>query len=259
MLPRLTGLVSVVREPKSGELYPICSGVVIFLRNYPVLLTVAHYLNDVLKWKKEDRLDQLALLVHANQDQTIPVILEFQPQFVLVSKHLDIGCLILSREELRRFCVAGGVVLDAAIFADEEGSPETCILAGHSSAKSKTCQEVIAIDEKAQQEWRLSKLTVIPAAFVRVMGFNIGDAAGTLRYIPARTSLSTYAGTSGGPVFGISQAGDTIRVVAVQASERAEGRTVVSLTGTCGSVALQEVERILDECESRNGGGIAPE
>jgi hypothetical protein len=256
MLPRFTGLVSVVKDHRGDEVYPICSGVILILRNHPVLVTVAHYLKDVLKWKKQGRLDQLGLLVHPNAHGTTPVILELQPQYVLISDDYDIGCLILSREEFRKSNDGGGVVLDAALFSEKSDIPEMCILAGHSSALSRTRQEVIATDEDACLAWQMITLTNVTVALVRVAGFESGDVTGTLRYVPVNQNLRTYEGMSGGPVFGFGRGTQKveIRILAIQSKQITKGEILTSLIGTRGDIAVQEVERMLDELDTSGKG-----
>ena len=217
-----------------------------------MLLTVAHYLKDVLKWKKQGRLDQLALLLHPNEYGAKPVILDLQPRRILTSDDYDIGCLILSREELRKSHDGGCVVLDAGLFSQANDISETCILAGHSSALSRSRQEVIATNEDARLEWQMITLTNVAVALVRVADFVSGDATGTLRYTPVKHNLRTYEGMSGGPVFGFSRGTENleIRVLAIQSKQITKGDIPTSLIGTRGDVAVQEVERMLDELDA---------
>lgn len=247
MLPRFAGLVSVVKDQRDDEVYPLCSGVLLILQDYPVLLTVAHYLKDVLKWSNQGRLDQLALIVHRDSSGSTPVILNLQPDSVVISDNYDIGCLILSREELKAVRDRGGVLLDAGMLAGANDIPETCVLAGHSSALSRTRQEAIATDEDARLEWQMITLTDITVALVNVAGFDGGAATGTLRYAPVKQNFNTYEGMSGGPVFGFSRGAENveIRISAIQSKQITKGGTPISLIGTRGDVAVLEVERLL--------------
>lgn len=256
MIPRFTGLVSVVKDQRDDEVYPLCSGVLLILQDYPVLLTVAHYLKDVLKWSNQGRLDQLALIVHRDSSGSTPVILDFQPEFVVISDSYDIGCLILSPKELKEVRDRGGAVLDAGMLAGANDIPEMCILAGHSSALSRTRQEVIATDKDANQEWKMITLTNITVALVQVADFEDGDATGTLRYSPVNQNLDTYEGTSGGPVFGFRQGAQNveIRILAIQSKQITKGGRPTSLIGTRGDVAVLEAERLIGELDSGGEG-----
>lgn len=56
---RLFGLVAAVDPPRGAdETYPMASGVIIDAQGVFVLVTVAHYLKDVIKWEQSGRLAQ---------------------------------------------------------------------------------------------------------------------------------------------------------------------------------------------------------
>ena len=54
---RMFGLVAFVDRPGPDEVFPIASGVIIESEGQYVLLTAAHFLRDMNRWKEQERLN----------------------------------------------------------------------------------------------------------------------------------------------------------------------------------------------------------
>src|SRR6266568_1260825 len=78
---RMFGLVAFVDQPDSDELFPMASGVIIESEGFYVLLTAAHFLRDVNRWKKQKRLNGLVIIVHHETGLCNPVSLDLEKNF----------------------------------------------------------------------------------------------------------------------------------------------------------------------------------
>ena len=72
---RMFGLVAFVDRPGADEVFPMASGVIIESEGQHVLLTAAHFLRDVTRWKKQERLSALLLLIHHESGLCNPILL----------------------------------------------------------------------------------------------------------------------------------------------------------------------------------------
>jgi hypothetical protein len=73
---RMFGLVAFVDRPSSEELYTMASGAIIESEGVYVLLTAAHFLQDVNRWKENNQLKALLLMVNHESGLCHPISLD---------------------------------------------------------------------------------------------------------------------------------------------------------------------------------------
>src|SRR5438876_3427274 len=93
--PRMFGLVAFVEQPGSDEVFPMASGVVIESEGLHVLLTAAHFLRAVKRWKEQKRLSSLHVMVHHQSGLCNPILLDLDKNFASFCKDLDFGFVLL--------------------------------------------------------------------------------------------------------------------------------------------------------------------
>src|SRR5690349_1677854 len=92
---RMFGLVAFVERPSENEVFPMASGVIVESEGQYVLLTAAHFLRDVNRWKEEKRLSALLLMVHHESGLCKAVSLDLDKNFGSFSEDFDFGFVLL--------------------------------------------------------------------------------------------------------------------------------------------------------------------
>jgi hypothetical protein len=93
---RVFGLVANIDRPSADEHFPMASGVVVKAGGQWVLLTVAHYLEDLIRWKNENRLASLFLHVFNKSGDISAISLSLDENLAVYLDIIDIGIVVLN-------------------------------------------------------------------------------------------------------------------------------------------------------------------
>lgn len=199
----LFGLVAFVDRPNQYEHFPMASGVVIETEGLYVLLTVAHYLEDVKRWKDEGRLNALFLLVHHHSGICTPIPLDLNENPESFCDKIDIGFVLLSPEIIAAIVKHGGIVTRRDTLCVSPTSLTNFYLVGHASAYSKVIRETIATSEEGSREIAWNLITPGDRAIVisKIQFEGNGADPATFRFAFIK-GFDDYSGASGGPIFG---------------------------------------------------------
>ncbi len=141
---RLFGLMAFIDRPREHERFPMASGVVIETAGYYALLTVAHYLQDVQRWKHEGRLKGLVLLVHHESGICNPIQLDLEENFASFCNVLDVGFIVLNDNIVAEISKRGGLATRRDTLSMSPETMHRFFLVGHAAAYSKLVRETIA-------------------------------------------------------------------------------------------------------------------
>jgi hypothetical protein len=246
---RLFGLVADVGEPNDEEHYPQASGVVMVMQGFLVLVTVAHYLKDVMRWKEVGRLKRLSLLVNHESGVSAGIELDLDALLLDTNERADVGFVLLPTDMMERIRKIGGkITLQDQI---DTPSPEITryYLIGQAVAYTKIRQEVIATD--AENKWVLNHIGPSPIAISSLHFLGEGDSDFTYRFAPHQ-GLASYSGCSGGPIFGFSEGSQIreYRLIGVQSKQILDGtreRKPKELVATSAVFAFGSIDYYLEE------------
>jgi hypothetical protein len=203
---RLFGLVAVVDRPSASENFPIASGIIIETEGAFVLLTAAHYLADVARWKEQGRLHQLSLIVHHESGICAAIPLEMDRTFCTFCNGIDFGFVLLDADVLAGVEKHGGKVIRRDNLNTPPEAIKSFFLVGHASAHCPMSTEIIATSQEGSTQiaWRLTKPSGFAVAISRLLFDGGGTEPGTLRFVPVK-GFGDYSGTSGGPIIGYTE------------------------------------------------------
>jgi hypothetical protein len=198
---RLFGLVAVVEKPSPDEQFPHASGVVLDIQGFFLLVTVAHFLDDVIRWKEEGRLLQLSLVVHHETGYSSAIELDLNKILPCPHKSVDVGFMLLPKEVVAKIDKYGGKATKKEHVDLPSDQYPRYYLVGQAAAYTKVRQETIASD--GQSKWVLNHVSGTPVVISSLRFLGDGDSEHTYRFAPHQGILS-YSGCSGGPIFGYS-------------------------------------------------------
>jgi hypothetical protein len=207
LLARLFGLVAYVEHPKNEEeTYPIASGVLVEAHGYAALLTVGHYLTKLTRWREQQRLAQIALIVHSDSGFSRLVSLDLDAPSIDFSPHVDIGLVSLNGQNVEDIRKNGGKLVDTANTFNPDYVPDRFILCGLAAAQTPLVKETIAKGRKGSAEvsWQMTRPSGFAASFSWLRLEGEGDDPGTFKFSPIKGILPTYQGASGAPIFAYS-------------------------------------------------------
>lgn len=143
---RVYGLVAVVDRPGPDEWFPQASGVVMDIQNCYVLVTVAHYLDEVIRWRDEGRLLQLSLLVHHETGFSSSIELDLKKVPPFPHESADVGFMLLPNDVVEKIAKYGGKATRKEQADLPSDSIQRYYIVGHAAAYCKVSKEVIASD-----------------------------------------------------------------------------------------------------------------
>jgi hypothetical protein len=219
---RMFGLVAFVDRPGSDELFPMASGVIIESEGQYVLLTAAHFLRDVNRWKDQKRLNALLLIVHHESGLCNLISLDLDKNFRSFSEDFDFGFVLLNPDVVAEIARRGGLLTRRDNLAEWSGELTNSFVVGHASAYCKLRREVIATQDQGPErvEWSISRPGDLAVVMSRLLFAGNGADRGTYRFALVN-GYDDYRGTSGGPIFGYTQ-GALVRdyvLVAIQSKQ----------------------------------------
>jgi hypothetical protein len=250
LLERLFGLVAVVERPAPDENFPQASGVVMDIQGCFVLVTVGHFLKDVLRWKEEGRLRQLSLLVHHEAGISASIELDLNKVPFLPNDSVDVGFMVLPKEVVEKIDKFGGKLTRKEQIRLPSGEISRYYLIGQAAAHCKIRTEAIATD--ADSKWQLNRVAGLPVAIANLRFMGIGGSPETLRFVPEQGVVTSYAGFSGGPIFGYAD-GRQIREYAFigiqseQILEATREQKPRELIATSAMFAVVSIDSYLEE------------
>jgi hypothetical protein len=203
---RLFGLVASVERPSANEVFPMASGVIVNINGYYVLLTAAHFLRDVKRWRDEGRLRTLVLMVNHTALLCTPVALDLEENPTWLSEVVDVGFVILTPAVVAELAKFGGVAVSRGALELPPTQPIRFFLVGHASAYCKVLQETIATQQQGTKtiRWTIARPGDLAVAISRIELEGKGKDPGTLRFALLK-GFDDYSGTSGGPIFGYAE------------------------------------------------------
>lgn len=255
--PRLFGIVAVVGNPRNeSEKFPLCSGIVIETRRFLVLVTVAHYLKDVMKWEKQGRIADLGLIIHNESGLCGTVKLELDKNEVFFNEYIDIGFVVLSHDVIEGILKHGGIAVRADNVALGNKVPDSFFLLGHASTQCRVAKDIIATSEKgnagAGTAWQLLKLSDLAFIIVSLRLDGNGKDPHTHQFTPIQSVVSDYSGTSGGPIFGYKK-GSAMKdyclfaIQSKQVLEPTREQKPKHLIATSGAFAMLAINDFIDK------------
>jgi hypothetical protein len=203
---RMFGLAAFVDRPGSDEVFPMASSVIIESEGQYVLLTAAHFLRDINRWKEQNRLIALLLMVHHESGLLTPVLLDLDKNFGSFSEDFDCGFVLLDPDVVAEIAKRGGHLTRRDNLAGWPGELKSFFLVGHASAYCKLRREVIATPDQGPErvEWSITTPSDLAVVMSRVQFEGNGADRGTYRF-DLVNGYDDYRGTSGGPIFGYAQ------------------------------------------------------
>jgi hypothetical protein len=203
---RLFGLVAFVDRPNENEHFPMASGVIIETEGVYALLTVAHYLKDVKRWKEEGRLNALFLMVHHHSGICNPIPLNLDENPSSFSNNIDVGFVLLNDEVVAEVSKCGGMATRRDTLSTSPKAMDSFYLIGHASAYCKVVREVIATSQEGSRKfaWELSRPGDLAVVVSKLQFDGNASDPGTFRFALIK-GFDDYRGASGGPVFAYSK------------------------------------------------------
>jgi hypothetical protein len=200
---RMFGLVAFVDRPNSDEHFPIASGVVVESEGEYVLLTAAHFLADVNRWREQKRLSELVLIVHHETGICNPISLDLEKSFATFSEDFDFGFILLEDEVVAEIGRLGGLLTRRDTLTEWQGELSRFFVVGLASAYCTLSREVIATQDRGSErvEWTITTPGALAVVTSRVQLEGVGPDDGTYRFALVK-GYDDYRGTSGGPIFG---------------------------------------------------------
>jgi hypothetical protein len=201
MQVHLFGLVAVIDRPSEGERFPIASGFITEIEGLCVLITVAHYLEDVKRWRDEKRLMGLFLLVHNEARICTPISINLDVVLGSFCNDFDVGFLILDDATVLDINKNGGAPMNVGSPNAKPEDFESFYLVGHASAYCKLETQTIATSQEANKrtDWKLSRPSDIASLVSKLEFERMGDKRGTFRFSLVQ-GYDDYSGSSGGPI-----------------------------------------------------------
>jgi hypothetical protein len=247
---RLFGLLAFVARPNDDEHFPMCSGVVIEAKGAYVLLTVAHYLADLKRWKEQGRLTALFLMVHHDSGLCNPIPLNLDENLAFICDRLDIGFVGLNDDVLAEIAKHGGKVTRRDTLSVSPENMKSFYLVGLAAAYSQVVCETIATaqDGPVDVAWKLARPGDLAAVISKIRFDGTGSGPGTFRFALIQ-GFDDYSGASGGPIFGYT-AGALIRdysYFAIQSKQvrGAIGDQPTHLIATSAALAIKVIDEYL--------------
>ncbi len=245
---RMFGLVAFVDRPGSDELFPMASGVIIEAEDQFVLLTVAHFLRDVNRWKEQKRLGALLLVVHHESGLCNQISLDLDWNAAFFSEDFDFGFVVLDPVVVAEIGRCGGRLTRRDNLAEWSGELTDFFVVGHASAYCSLRREVIATKDHGPERVELSiqRLGDLAVVTSRLLFEGNGTDRGTYQF-GLMNGYDDYHGTSGGPIFGYTH-GAFVRdyvLVAIQSKQirSATGKQKPThLIGTSAALAVRLVD-----------------
>ncbi len=181
----LFGLLAFIDRPNHNEHFPMASGVVIESEVGYVLLTVAHYLEDLRRWKEQERLNALFLLVHHESGICNPIPLNLEDTPASFSDLLDVGFMALNDAVVAEIRKGGGIATRRDTLSMSPQSMKSFYLVGHASAYCKIVRETIATSREDSMEtaWKLVRPGDMAVAISKLQFDGNGSDPGTFRFI----------------------------------------------------------------------------
>src|SRR5262249_7010144 len=105
---RLFGLIASVERPGPKEVFPMASAVLIETEKFYALVTAAHFLQDVKRWREQNRLNGLVLIVQHESGLCNPISLDLEQAVVGISEYVDIGFMVLPLDVVAEIQKRGG-------------------------------------------------------------------------------------------------------------------------------------------------------
>jgi hypothetical protein len=240
------GLVAFVERPKDSELFPMASGVIIESEGCFVLLTAAHFLRDVKRWKKQKRLRSLLLMVHHESGLCTPIDLNLNKNICSFSEDFDFGYVLLDLDVVAEAGKRGGHLTRRDNLAVWSGDLVNFFVVGHASAFCKLRKEVIATQKRGSERvaWTLTRPGDLAVVTSRVLFEGEGTHRGTYRFALVN-GYRDYSGTSGGPIFGYTK-GALVRdydLVGIQSMQfRVDQQKPTHLIAVSAALAVELVD-----------------
>jgi hypothetical protein len=242
------GLVAFVSQPGSDELFPMASGVIVESEGFCVLLTAAHFLRDLMRWKIEGRLEGLVLMVHHETGICNPVSLDLEKNLASFSEDFDFGFVMLHHEVIAEINKFGGKLTRRDNVGAWSGELMDFFVIGHASAYCKLRKEVIATGVQGEKrvEWVITSPGNLAIVTSRLLFEGEGSDRGTYRFALMK-GFDDYKGASGGPIFGYTE-GALLRDYVLLAIQSRQIRSAsgdqkpTHLIATVASLAIRMVD-----------------
>jgi hypothetical protein len=199
---RLFGLIASVDRPSDNERLPMASGFIIETQNCFALVTAAHYLKDVKRWKEQERLNGIGIMVHHHSGLCGLVPLDLEKSYTAFSDDIDFGFIVLDPDVVDALAKKGGYLTKKEGPEDPDAMLASFYLIGIASAYCKFARETIATWQEGSEtvKWDLLKVTNPAIAVSKIDYEGIGSDPGTFRFALIN-GFDDYSGTSGGPIF----------------------------------------------------------
>ena len=245
---RLFGLVAFIDRPNQDEHFPMASGAIVEVEGFFVLLTVAHYLEDVKRWKEEGRLNALFLLVHHESGICNPIPLNLEQNPSSFCDKIDVGFVMLSSEVVSEVNKRGGFATRRDTLSMSPEVMNSFYLVGHASAYCKVVRETISTIREGSKSiaWELTSPGDVAVVISKLRFDGKGTDPGTLRFALIK-GFDDYRGASGGPIFAY-RTGSLIRDYSLFAIQSRQVRSPTRdqkpthVIGTSAAVAIHLID-----------------
>jgi hypothetical protein len=203
---RLFGLIACVDRPSRSEHFPMASGVLIEAEKHYALLTAAHFLQDVNRWKEQKRLSGLFLIVQHQSGLCNPIALDVEKTPGGISEQVDVGFMVQHPDMVAEIAKRGGRLTRRGLPDNLSAPLMAFFLVGFASAYCKLARKTIASYQEGTQtiNWMLTRPGELATAISRIEFDGEGSDLGTYRFALIK-GFDDYSGTSGGPIFGYSE------------------------------------------------------
>jgi hypothetical protein len=200
------GLMASVDRPESKELFPMASGFVIQSEGLYVLVTAGHFLQQVERWKEQNRLSKLLLIVHHKSELCFPIQLDLDKNPSAFCEGYDFGLVVLDGDVVAEIAKRGGSLTRRDNLVEYSAEPTVFFVVGLAAAYCKVGKKIIATQDRRSErvEWTVPRLSDVAVVTSRLELDGYGPDRGTFQFAIV-SAYDDYSGTSGGPIFGFAE------------------------------------------------------